>query len=388
MRPEIAGALPAYGARLGGLAEAAMHSLAEAVAVIDTSGRIVYANEAAVELLRADGLEDLLRSAPQEIMARFAVYDDDGRPLCLADLPSSRVLAGEAIAEPILVRNVVRATGEERWLLHKISTLRDADGGVMRVVNVIEDVTEVKRAECAQRMIARTLQHGLAPPELPEIPGWSAAVLCRPAGELNEVGGDFYDVFPGPGGWMLVLGDVAGRGAEAATQTSLARFTARTAAELTGDVSRAVARLDDTLRSQAGLPLCTVLCAHLAERGDGTSLLTLASAGHPLPLLVRGRDVRPVGHPGTIAGAFEGEQWPAATVELERGDVLVLYTDGVHDAEGEADRFGEQRLVEALREIGGSAAERLAALDARLRAFQRGPQSDDTTILILEYRGS
>ena len=84
--------------------------------------------------------------------------------------------------------------------------------------------------------IAQALGHGLMPPRLPEVPGWSAAVLYRPAGEFNEVGGDFYDVFEGPDAWMVVIGDVAGQGAEAATQTSLARFTARTAAELTGDV--------------------------------------------------------------------------------------------------------------------------------------------------------
>ena len=95
--------------------------------------------------------------------------------------------------------------------------------------------------------------------------------------------------------------------------------------------------------------------------------------------------MRPVGHPGTIAGAFEGEHWPTDTVELERGDVLVLYTDGVLDAQGEDDRFGEARLREALTTDGGTAEERLAALDGRLRAFQRGAQTDDTTILILEY---
>jgi sigma-B regulation protein RsbU (phosphoserine phosphatase) len=186
---------------------------------------------------------------------------------------------------------------------------------------------------------------------------------------------------------MVVIGDVAGQGAEAAAQTSLARFTLRTAAELTGDVSAAVSRLNDTLRGQTGLPLCTVVCAELRERGDGTAVVTLASAGHPPPLLVRGRDVMPVGEPGTIAGAFEGE-WPAVGVELEAGDVLVLYTDGVIDAMGEDERFGEQRLQEALGRLEGGVGERLAALRGELEAFERGPQRDDTTVLVLEYRGA
>ncbi len=422
------------------------------------------------------------------------------------------------------MRNVVRATGEERWLVNKVTLLRGPDGEVRRLINVIEDVTPVKRAERAQRLlagasealassldyadtlqavaqvavpelaeaamvdvlgrgrvervasageagraaelherfdrerdplpavlrddelgslmivaveaggetlgllsfanadtargfgddevalatelgrragsavlnarlysrrtaIAQALGHGLMPPRLPEVPGWSTAVLYRPAGEFNEVGGDFYDVFEGPDAWMVVIGDVAGQGAEAATQTSLARFTARTAAELTGDVTRAIGRLNDTLRGEEGLPLCTIVCARLAERPDGTARLTLASAGHPPPLLVRNGRVTPVGDAGVIAGAFDGETWPEATVDLERGDVLVLYTDGVLDTVGESDRFGEERLRRALAVADGGVEDRLSALHAELSAFQRGPQRDDTTVLVLEYRG-
>ena len=540
---------------------AVVEAMAEAVTVGDPEGRIVYANEAAVKLLKADSVEDLLDAEPGELMARFAVYDEDGRPVSLEDLPGARAIAGESDIAPMLVRNVVRATGEERWLLNKVSVLRDPAGAITRVVNVIEDVTEVKRAERGQRLlagaseslassleipemlrhvaeaavpaladwaavelvarggrveqvafvhadpelrapalalrarhpirldddrvlagvlrdgrpalrsaisdaelsaisedaeerelmrrmgfssvmivplqagsetlgaitlatgdphrgfgaaelelgielgrrtgtavlnarmyarrtaIADALQHGLLPPALPEIPGWAAAVLYRPAGELNQVGGDFYDVFEGAGKWVVVIGDVAGQGAEAATRTSLARFTVRTAAELTGDVGRALSHLNDTLRSQSGLPLCTAVCASLDEREDGSALITLASAGHPPPLLVSGGKVSPLGEAGTIAGAFDGEVWPAASAVLNPGDVVVLYTDGVLDAVGESDRFGERRLREALAELTGSVDERLAGLDARLEAFQRGPQRDDTTVLVLEYRG-
>jgi len=102
---------------------------------------------------------------------------------------------------------------------------------------------------------------------------------------------------------------------------------------------------------------------------------------------VRGREVLPVGDAGTIAGAFDGERWPAAPVVLEPGDLLVLYTDGVTDAMGEDERFGEQRLVEALGRLEGTVGERLEALRAELEAFERGPQRDDTTVLVLGYRG-
>ena len=365
-----------------------LRTLAEAITINDASGRIVYANDAAVDLLRFDSAAEILDADPGEIMARFDVYDEQGEPVELADLPGERTRAGETGVRPMLVRNVVRATGEERWLLNKISTLRDARGEVTRIVNVIEDLTEVKRAERAQRHIAEALQHGLLPPELPELPGWSSAVLYRPAGEFNAVGGDFYDVFPGPRSWMLAIGDIAGQGAEAATRTSLARFTVRTAAELTGDPGRAVRRLNETLRSQPDLPLCTAICASLSERPDGTALVTMASAGHPPPLRVRGGTVAEIGEPGTIAGAFDGERWPTASIEIAPGDVLVFYTDGVLDAVGANGRFGERRLREALGGTNGGAGERLEALRAAIDAFQRGPQRDDTTVLVLEYRGA
>jgi PAS domain S-box-containing protein len=539
---------------------AVLHALAEAVTVTDPSGRIVYANDAALVLLRVGDLDELLGAQPGDVMGRFAVYDEDGRDIGLHELPGFRILAGAREAEPLVVRNVVRATGEQRWLLNKASSVRDARGALVGVVNVIADVTEAKLAERSQRLLARAsealaasldypetlqrvaevavpaladwavvdlpgrggriepvamthadparavvlrelrkrhplyvtdgygvpavirgghsellsvvpdevlatyahdedelcilreagfaslmivplpagletigaltfgsadplrpfglpelelaeelgrragvavlnarlytrrteiaqaLQNGLLPPDLPDVPGWASAVLYRPAGEIDEVGGDFYDVFRGPDGWMLVIGDVAGAGAEAATRTSLARFTARTAAEVSGDVSVAVHRLNDTLRGQPGLPLCTVVCAALTDVGDQRARLTLACAGHPPPLLVRGREVIPLGHPGTIAGAFDGEDWPAATVELLAGDVLVFYTDGVLDAVGERDRFGERRLEAALRGSEGSVQERLAALQAALDEFRDGPSRDDTTVLLMEYQ--
>src|SRR5262249_35157296 len=88
---------------------------------------------------------------------------------------------------------------------------------------------DLERAEQGGAEIAETLQRGLLPLPLPHIPGWSAAAMYQPAGALNEVGGDFYDVFPVARGWMVVIGDVTGRGARAASVTAQARYTLRTA---------------------------------------------------------------------------------------------------------------------------------------------------------------
>src|SRR4029453_3147839 len=100
----------------------------------------VYVNHAAVRLLNAQSADEVLNGEPGAIMRRFLVYDEAGDPVSLQDFPAFRALAGERHPEPLLVRNVVRATGEERWLLDKVSVLRDADGKVDRIVNVIEDV--------------------------------------------------------------------------------------------------------------------------------------------------------------------------------------------------------------------------------------------------------
>ena len=159
--------------------------------------------------------------------------------------------------------------------------------------------------------IARELQHGLLPPRLPDIPGLDVAALYRPAGELNEVGGDFYDAFPTPAGWMVVIGDVAGQGARAAALTGMARFTLRSVGQLTGDPVRAAEQLNRTLRDQPELSLCTAACVLLREAGDGLEALTV-SMGHPLPALLRDGAVTGLGRPETLAGAFDDAAWTAS----------------------------------------------------------------------------
>src|SRR5204863_8174036 len=142
---------------------------------------------------------ELLAAAPGEMMSRFAVYDESGRPLELSDLPAARAVAGERDPAPMLVRNVVRATGEERWLLNKISILRDPDGGIARLVNVIEDLTEVKRAERGQRLLAsasQALASSLDVPELlrrvcevavPALADWAAVQLIGRGGRVSQL---------------------------------------------------------------------------------------------------------------------------------------------------------------------------------------------------------
>ncbi len=124
---------------------------------------------------------------------------------------------------------------------------------------------DLERAERARAEIAETLQRGLLPSPLPHIPGWSIAAMYRPAGAENEVGGDFYDVFRVPGGWMLAIGDVTGRGAHAASITAVARYTLRTAAVLTDDPLVALQTLNRALLARGDAALCSLAAVTLSE---------------------------------------------------------------------------------------------------------------------------
>jgi PAS domain S-box-containing protein len=234
--------------------------------------------------------------------------------------------------------------------------------------------------------IARTLQTELLPGRLPEMPGWRVATLYRPAGDENWVGGDFYDAFEVRGGWLAIVGDVAGRGAEAAALTGLARHTLRTAAKLLDDPLDAVGTLNAELRARAQMSLCSVAAVLLRE-DDGRTTAEIVCAGHPLPLLARAGAAAQVGEFSPMLGAYAVEAWQRTTVEIEPGDVLVLYTDGVFDAVGEGGRFGEERLQ---RTVAGADDARGAVgrIDLALNAFEVGDQADDTAVLAVERVGA
>src|SRR6185295_8535222 len=125
--------------------------------------------------------------------------------------------------------------------------------------------SDLERIERERAEIAETLQRGLLPPPLPHIPGWSVAATYRPAGAENEIGGDFYDAFRIAGGWMVVIGDVTGRGAKAAAVTAHARYTLRTAAAITGDPVVALRTLNRELLARSGTALCSVAAMAVSE---------------------------------------------------------------------------------------------------------------------------
>jgi len=243
---------------------------------------------------------------------------------------------------------------------------------------------DLERAEGARAQIAETLQRGLLPPPLPYIPGWSLAAMYKPAGAENEVGGDFYDAFRIAGGWMVVIGDVTGRGAEAASVTALARYTLRTAAVLTDDPLVGLATLNRALLARRGAALCSIAAVVLSE--DPAEPVRVAVAGHLPPLLVDGDGVADavVAHP--VLGAFSDVEWGIGEVRVTAGQQLVLVTDGVIDAGGSSGRFGEDRLHERLAGVTGP-AQAAQRIEGALHEFTAGSLDDDAAVLAISRAG-
>ncbi|HEY5196019.1 MAG TPA: SpoIIE family protein phosphatase [Solirubrobacteraceae bacterium] len=537
--------------------EAILANVAEAITVVDGDEQTVFANQAAADLLGTASADDLIRTPREEIMKRFLVLDEHGRELDLDRTPARRLLRGEH-AEPQLVRNIVRATGEERWLVVRATPITESESGRLSyVVNVFEDITEVKRAQLAESFlaeassvlassmdyaetlagvarlavpqiadwcavdllddrgevervaihhvdptklvlaerlhrlyrpasdeatgvaevirsgqpvivtdippsalaayardaghleilqaigmtaviivpmpgaigtigaitlvssesirrlshadlrladrlarrigtaienarlytertrIAQTLQRALLPESLPDIPGAEVAALYAAAGELNEVGGDFYDVFEyGRDRWMLVIGDVCGKGPRAAGVTALARHTLRAAAHAGQSPRHMLDTLHQALRRQpAGADLCTV-CLVILQHGPSCALLTVALAGHEQPLIIDlDGQATPVGSPGTLLGVIDPITITESAAELHAGQTLLLFTDGVPDA-GRPQPLGEAGLLEICAGARGLPLDAfLAEIEHAASAQAHGRLRDDVALL-------
>jgi serine phosphatase RsbU (regulator of sigma subunit)/PAS domain-containing protein len=238
--------------------------------------------------------------------------------------------------------------------------------------------------------IARTLQNSLLPPALPEIAGIDGAALYRPAGDGTDVGGDFYDLFSvGEDEWIAVIGDVCGKGAEAAAVTALARYTIRTAAVRRRSPARILGWLNDAMRRQdiAGR-FCTITCVHL-DTSRERMRVTAACGGHPPALLRRaGGTVEEVGELGTLLGLMPDPTLSDAQAELGAGDTLLLYTDGITEARAPERVISEEELRDAVARGPGHSAQALVEHVAAVAVGKEGtPPRDDIAVLALRARG-
>jgi PAS domain S-box-containing protein len=234
---------------------------------------------------------------------------------------------------------------------------------------------------------ALTLQESLLPAQLPTMPGWALASAYAAGDTTVEVGGDFFDVVELDEGFLAVVGDVTGKGVQAAALTSLARYTLATAARFDPSPASVVSLLNDVLVHRPDIALLTVACAHVVPAQDGAHL-RLTSAGHPLPVLARpGQAPTTIGPPGLLLGMTGSARWEQSDIELQPGDTLLFYTDGVTDTPSGGERFGEQRLLDALPDAPAEPREMIAGVQRALREFQVGDVVDDRAMLALQLVG-
>ncbi len=534
--------------------QAIVDSLVEAITIRAPDDRLIYANRAALERMGLSSVAELAAADPRALMGGYEVSTEDGHEVRMEDLPSVRLLRGDEKPEPMLLRTVEKATGDERWVLLKAAAVRDEEGAIDSAVTIIEDVTVSKRlqlrseflaraatllassldyaqtlqnvaglavptladwcgvdlvdeegrrepvavahvdparVELAARLreyepehmqpdrgigrviatgepvlyneipdelvrasavderhlellrqvglraallvpmkirgrtigtislvssesgrtfdagdvefaeqiaeraalavenarlygeragIARTLQASLLPEALPELPDWELAAMYRPAAQEGEVGGDFYDVWEAGGDWLVMIGDVTGKGVRAAAVTSLVRHTAWTASEFDARPAHLLERVNAALRRRPSLSVCTALCLRISG-----SCVTIASGGHPLPWLLGGEEVCEIGAHGTLLGAFAAGQWPEESYTPAPGESLVAITDGVTDTVGaEEERYGADRLRALLGALRGASPMAIRErVIAELERFQVGAQADDTAMLAM-----
>ncbi len=235
------------------------------------------------------------------------------------------------------------------------------------------------------------MQRSLLPPVLPAVPGLDVAAHYH-AASADELGGDFYDLFPLSGNrWGLFLGDVCGKGARAAALTSLIRYTLRTAAVYDADPATVLRTLNGALHQQYlrdDRSFCTVIFGVLAPDGDGFTL-ALARGGHAAPLLMRADgSVRYLPMPlGPLIGAWADGAFTGTMIRLGPGDTLLLFTDGLTEARAAttdpSGRYGDEAFRIFARGLAPrTAAAAVAAIVGLLESFGAGIE-DDTAVLAL-----
>jgi PAS domain S-box-containing protein len=255
------------------------------------------------------------------------------------------------------------------------------------IASRVASTLENRRLAEHQRMIATTLQASLLPHTLPAIPGMDLAMRYWAAGEGIAVGGDFYDVFEVGDHWAAVIGDVCGTGPIAASLTSLARHTIRTAAWNGADPDDVLRQLNRAVRQSGRHTFCTALFCTLAPSSNGFRF-TVAAGGHPLPVVHRAEGrCETIGEPGTLLGGLDESRSTSVSTELLPGDTVVLYTDGITDVRPPHDLSpADMENLTQQAASGASSAEDVATnlgiqVDSKLPFTAR---NDDIALLVMK----
>ncbi|MPZ71624.1 MAG: SpoIIE family protein phosphatase [Nitriliruptorales bacterium] len=287
---------------------------------------------------------------------------------------------------PALVNSVVK-TDSDGHIAYIRTSVFDASQRREYERELLRARQRAEESEARARELARTLQASFIPPEPPSIPGLEIGAVYRAAGGGDEVGGDFYDVFAtADHDWVVVLGDVRGKGVLAARVTALARHTVRTAAMQTPAPAAVLTTLNQALRSSDEDRFCTVAYARIQTLPDRPVRVTLAIAGHAPPLRVTSEGATSaVGELGDLIGVLERPEFSEVAFELQRGEVLCFFTDGVTEGRNNGEYYGDDRLAAALTaHAAGTASSAAEEIVNDVVSFQRGAPRDDIAVVVLK----
>ncbi|GGL06076.1 hypothetical protein Sme01_55920 [Sphaerisporangium melleum] len=372
---------------------------------------VTFVDDQWVHCRAAHGMPVPLRPARRAVSLCAAAIDDDGAcvvPDTMADPRGTAdpMVGGDPGVRFYAAAPIITADGHRLGSVNVMDTrprevdteevkaLQDLAALVMGELELRLAASRIVAAERELRAgaerLARTLQRTLLPPALPQVPGLRAAAAYHPV-SADEIGGDFYDLFPLDGNrWGFFLGDVCGKGADAAALTSLVRYTLRAAAVYDPDPCTVLANLDAVLQQEhsgSGTPppYCTALFGVLTPDPGGFTV-TLAGGGHPPAMVVR-KDggveaVRPEG--GQLIGILRDPHFAEVSTRLDAGDALLLYTDGLTEARtATGSMLDEEGLAAHLAAVAPTSADNLLAMVHKLIETLGEGVSDDTAVLAL-----
>lgn len=319
----------------------------EGIWLLDATGKTTYANQQMADLLGC-GIEEML-GLPEYAFA-------DG-----AETAGIKLALQQAEENPTRKRDVRfrHKDGRDVWTLLSATAIFDESGKLTGHLAMVSDITERKAAETAleaaydrEHRIADVLQRALLVDVDREVDGYRIAARYQPALNESDVGGDFYDVFDlNSHRLALAMGDVSGKGLSAAVHTAMAKYMTRAYAHQNGEPASVVHLLNRAMYAYTPTELFVSLFYGVLD--TEVHCLTYCDAGHELPVLFRGATGRidRLEATGPLAAAFEEATFECRQVELHRGDVLLVYTDGITDARMGGEAFGIEGLSEVLRRV-------------------------------------
>jgi sigma-B regulation protein RsbU (phosphoserine phosphatase) len=265
------------------------------------------------------------------------------------------------------------------------ATLQDLASVVVDELELRLAARKIVEAKAEVERLGDALQRSVLPPVTPAVPSLDLAGYYQPARGGLEICGDFYDVFESrPGTWVMVIGDVCGRGVDAAVMMGVVRHRLRALAEAGHPPAEVIARLNDSLAKEEHQDkFCTLCYLEIRPQADRVRI-TMSTGGHPSPLLRRpGKAVAAVGQTGPLVGAFPGAKFADHATELASGDLLLLYTDGMVEGRSQPAIVGEERLRSALAQCPPlGAAEALAGICQAVPPAPEGEEDDRAMLLV------